>query len=102
MLNQYSVPAFSHNGRRPIIGVGPVVAPDDTTLYDFETANLDMRRWDAPMTPPQENKNIEKLRKLSLPVVIDLTDNDFNQQLLTGSGLDEIEAPDRWDGEWDW
>ena len=100
LLNQYSVPAFSHNGRRLIIGVGPVVAPDDTTLYDFETANLDIWRWDAPMTPPQENKNIEKLRKLSLPVVIDLTDNDFNQQLLTRSGLDEIEAPDRWDGEW--
>ena len=100
LLNQYSVPAFSHNGQRLIIGVGPVIAPDDTTLYDFETAKLDIWRWDAPMTPPQENKMVDKLRKLSLPVVIDLSDNNYRQTLITRSALDEVSAPDRWDGDW--
>ena len=100
LLNQYSVPSFSYDGDRLIVGVGPVIAPDDTTLYDFETANLDIWRWDAPMTPPQENKNIDRLRKVSLPVVIDLAGNGFSQTLITDSQLTEVSAPDRWDGTW--
>lgn len=99
-LNQYSTLKFSHNGRRLIAGVGPVIAPDDTTLYDFETAKLDIWRWDSPMTPPQENKMVDQLRKLSMPVVIDLTSGDYNQTLITKSALDQVVAPDRWDGDW--
>jgi len=99
-LNQYSTLKFSHNGRRLIAGVGPVIAPDDTTLYDFETAKLDIWRWDSPMTPPQENKMVDQLRKLSLPVVIDLTSGDYNQTLITKSALDQVVAPERWDGDW--
>lgn len=98
-LNQYSKPQFSHNGKRLIVGVAPKIAPDDTTLVSFERPTLDIWRWDAPFTPPQEKNRLEKAREKTYPVVIDLQ-NPANQQLLTRDPLVSIAAPDRWDGDW--
>lgn len=97
-INQYSRPEFSHDGRRLVIGVAPYVAPDDTTIVDFERADLDIWRWDAPYTPPQENINISSFKKNQYPVVINLATGDW--VLTTDSPLAEVEAPDRWDGDW--
>ena len=97
-LNQYSVPAFSENGSRLVVGVAPYIAPDDTTLVSFETPKLDIWRWDAPMTPPQELNRVELLRKLTYPVVINLADR--KQTLITDNPLVRVSAPDRWNGEW--
>lgn len=94
-LNQYSSPRFSHNGRRLIVGVAPKVAPDDTTIVDFERADLDIWRWDAPYTPPQENHNVDKARKHTYPVAIDLA--SLNQVLLAENPLHEVEPANRWD-----
>ncbi len=97
-LNQYSVPVFSHDGKRLIAGIAPPVAPDDTTIVEFENPTLDIWRWDAPMTPPQENHEVENLRKHTFPVVIDLSTG--GQQLLTTNPLVIVDAPDRWDADW--
>ncbi|MDE6299305.1 MAG: hypothetical protein K2M10_06645, partial [Muribaculaceae bacterium] len=97
-VNQYSRPAFSYNGERLVVGVAPVVAPDDTTLVSFETPGLDIWRWDAPLTPPQANKNIDRLRKRTMPVVINLSDG--KQVLMTDNMIDNVITPDRWDGNW--
>lgn len=96
--NQYTKPVFSHNGSRLISGVAPVIAPDDTTIVDFENPALDIWRWDAPMTPPQELKNVSKAREKNYPVVIDLS--DMSQRLVDSAPLAFVEAPDRWDGDW--
>ena len=90
-LNQYSRPVFSRNGRFLIVGVAPVIAPDDTTLVDFEKGNLDIWRWDAPMTPPQEKGNLESIRKHTLPVVMNLENRDY--QLLTKNELVTVGRP---------
>lgn len=97
-VNQYSVPLFSENGKRLVIGVAPYVAPDDTTLVSFETPGLDIWRWDAPYTPPQELNRVERLRKMTYPVVIDLADR--KSTLITDSPLDRVVAPDQWNGDW--
>lgn len=97
-INQYSVPQFSENGKRLIVGVAPLVAPNDTSLVPFETPALDIWRWDAPYTPPQELKNVERLRKQTFPVVIDLTTRQ--QVLMTENPLDQVYAPNLWDGTW--
>jgi len=97
-LNQYSEPVFSDNGRRLIVGVAPAVAPNDTTIVDFEQAQLDIWRWDAPMTPPQENKNIDKLRKRTLPVAIDLA--TAKAELLSDDMLATLAPADNWNAEW--
>lgn len=97
-INQYSYPLFSYNGKRLIIGVAPYIAPDDTTIVDFETASLDIWRWDAPRTPPQENINYSKLQEKQFPVVIDLATDSWilaNRNELAG-----VEPPNRWDSDW--
>ncbi|MCH5232871.1 MAG: S9 family peptidase [Muribaculaceae bacterium] len=97
-LNQYSKPEFSYNGKRLVVGVAPPVAPDDTTLVDFEKASLDIWRWNAPFTPPQENHMVDRIRKQTFPVVIDLASG--NQVLVTDNPLVEVATPNRWDGNW--
>lgn len=96
--NQFTKLRFSNDGRRLIVGVAPYIAPDDTTIVDFEQASLDIWRWDAPMTPPQEKEGLKKLREHQFPIVYDLATG--KQQLLSSSKLETIEAPDRWDGDW--
>ena len=97
-LNQYSKPQFSHDGKRLIVGVGAYVAPDDTTIVDFEQPSLDIWRWDAPMTPPKEKHSLDEIRRHTEPVVIDLATGD--QQLVADNPLAEVSAPDRWDADW--
>ncbi len=97
-LNQYSQPQFSYDGKRLIVGVAPRVAPDDTTIVAFERADLDIWRWDAPMTPPKEKSNVEELRKTTYPVVIDLATGDH--QLITNGLYEKVTPPDRWDKDW--
>lgn len=97
-INQYARPEFSHNGKRLIVGVAPYIAPNDTTIVDFERADLDIWRWDAPYTPPQELKNIDALRKKQFPVVIDIATGSW---ILTNSNpLASVSAPNRWDSDW--
>lgn len=93
-LNQYSTPKFSRDGRRLIVGVAPRVAPDDTTIVDFERAELDIWRWDAPYTPPQEKHNVDKARKHTYPVAIDL--DTFNEVLLADNPLQRVESANYW------
>lgn len=97
-INQYSVPEFSHNGNRLIIGIAPAIAPNDTTLVDFEKASLDIWRWDAPLIPPMENLMVDELREKTFPVVIDLATG--SQVLLNKLPFAEVTEPDRWDGDW--
>lgn len=95
--NQYTKPEFSHNGKRLIVGIAPEVAPDDTTIVAFERAGLDIWRWNAPFTPPQEKSLLNELKKKTFPVVVDLEQGW--QRLVTDNPLVRVEVPDRWDGD---
>lgn len=97
-VNQYSKPVFSYNGDRLMIGVARYVAPDDTTIVDFEQPQLDIWRWDAPFTPPIEKKSLTKTREHTYPIAINL--NTGKEVLVTSSDLEEVVAPWRWDGQW--
>ncbi|MDE5870067.1 MAG: hypothetical protein K2H18_07525, partial [Muribaculaceae bacterium] len=96
--NQYTEPHFSYNGKRLIGGVAPEIAPHDTTRYDFETAELDIWRWDSSYTPPQEKQRLEELKKQNYPVVIDLETGA--SMLVTDNPLASVKSPDRWDGDY--
>ena len=96
--NQYTEPVFSHNGKRLIGGVAPIIAPDDTTRYEFETAELDIWRWDSPYTPPQEKYRLEETIARNFPVVIDLATGSAT--LVTDNRFAEVKEPDRWDGDY--
>ncbi len=97
-ITQYTKPVFSQDGRRLVAGVGKYIAPDDTTIVSFERSDLDIWRWDSPLTPPQEKKMLEDLRSKTFPVVIDLKTG--SQQLLTTGEYTQVIAPDRWNADW--
>lgn len=96
--NQYTKVRFSQDGRRLIVGVAPYIAPDDTTIVDFEQAQLDIWRWDAPFTPPQEISNIKALRENEYPIVVDLTTG--KETLLASSLLENVDELNRWNSDW--
>ncbi|MBD5175902.1 MAG: S9 family peptidase [Bacteroidales bacterium] len=98
-LNQYSTPKFSKSGRYLYVDVAPIILPNDTTIVDFEQAELDIWRWDAPYTPPQEKAGLSKLRKKGVPVVIDI-ENDCNYHLLTKNMLAEVRPAFNLDADW--
>lgn len=93
--NQYTALEFSHDGRRLIAGVAPVIAPDDTTIVDFEHGKLDIWVWNRPYNPPMEEHRLDEIREHNYPVAIDLS--SFKPVLLTLSPYAEVSAPDRWD-----
>lgn len=96
-INQYSVPQFSHNGKRLIIGVAPAIAPHDTTIVDFEQPQLDIWRWNAPLTPPQESSLREKIKKATWPMAVDLKSGAG--KLICADYLSEYSPSDRWDAD---
>lgn len=96
--NQYTALKFSHNGRRLVAGVAPVVAPDDSTIYDFESGKLDIWVWNRPLNPPAEKHLLEEIRKNNFPVVVDLA--SMKQILVTDNDFADVVAPDRWDADW--
>ena len=98
VANQYSVPVFSHDGRRVVVDVAPYIAPDDTTIVDFERAKLDIWVWDAPYTPPQENINLDKWKKKGCPLVVDIASG--RTTLISNDKKADVKVPDRWDGDW--
>ncbi len=96
--NQYTQLKFSHNGRRLIAGVAPIIAPDDTTIVDFEQGKLDIWVWDKAYNPPMEEHLLEEIRKNNYPVAIDLV--TMGRTLVTDVPLAKVMAPNRWDGDW--
>lgn len=98
-INQYTRPEFSYDGTRLIAGVARYIAPDDTTIVDFEQPKLDIWRWDAPYTPPKEESILSKTRSHTLPMVFDLVDPG-KDVLITENELANVEKPYRWDGDW--
>lgn len=93
-LNQYSRPFFSQNGRRVFAGVAQHVAPKDTSRVAFETAGLDVWKWDARELPPVELKNIKQVRERTCLSVVDtetgalmpLTTNVYERLMLPDQG----------------
>lgn len=96
--NQYTHLEFSHNGSRLIAGVAPIVAPDDTTIVDFEQGKLDIWVWNRPYNPPMEERELEQIRKRNYPVAVDLA--TLRSTIVTDAPYATVQAPDRWDGDW--
>jgi dipeptidyl aminopeptidase/acylaminoacyl peptidase len=70
---------FSKNGERLFFGTAPVPMPDDTTLYESETAKLDVWNWQDPLLQTQQLKNLDEEKKRSYLAVIHIRKNKFVQ-----------------------
>ena len=92
-LNEYSTPYFSHDGKRIFAGVAQELAPKDTTLVPFETAGLDVWRWDAPELPPMMNVNLRRDQRRTNLAVYNASSNQMIP--LTLSKYDQIRLLNR-------
>lgn len=54
IFNEHAAPSFSKNGARVLVGAAPKQAPKDTTIVDFEMAQLDIWHWEDPLVQPQQ------------------------------------------------
>ncbi|MGE5313504.1 MAG: prolyl oligopeptidase family serine peptidase [Acidobacteriota bacterium] len=70
---------FSKNGERLFFGTAPVPMPDDTTLYESETAKLDVWSWTDPLLQPQQLKQLDQEKKRSYLAMIQLKKKTFVQ-----------------------
>ena len=98
-LNDNSEPFFSKSGNRIFIGIAPIRPPKDTTIVDFETAELDIWNWDSPYTPPQQKKRLDATLKKTYMSVIDI-ERGTAPVVLTTSVYDDISIFNGGDGDW--
>ena len=90
-ITENGAPRYSRDGKRIFVGIQRYIAPDDTTLYAFETPALDIWRHDAPVLPPAEKVRLKDIQKLTCTTVV------INGKLvpLTTSFYDDIRLIDR-------
>lgn len=74
-LNENSEPFFTVRGDRIFINIGEIRPPKDTSIVDFETAQLDLWNWDDLYTPPQYKRKLNSILKKTYPAVINLKDS---------------------------
>lgn len=97
-LNENTELQFTPDGKRLFLGIGAIRPQKDTTIVDFETADLDIWNWDAILTPPQQRLNVNKKLKKTYSATIDLsepgrivplTTSYFDNVRLLNAGLSE-------------
>ena len=90
-ITENGSPRYSRDGKRIFVGIQRYIAPDDTTLYAFETPALDIWRHDAPVLPPAEKVRLKDIQKQTCTTVV------INGKLipLTTSFYDDIRLIDR-------
>ena len=72
-------PVFSKDEKRLLLGTAPVKLPKDTTIPDFEKAQLDLWHWQEPQIQPMQLVQLEKKNKQTYLSYIDLNNNKFYQ-----------------------
>ncbi|NCC58949.1 MAG: S9 family peptidase, partial [Synergistales bacterium] len=63
IFNEHASPTFSRNGSRILIGAAPRQEPRDTTLVDFEMADLDIWHWEDPLIQPQQLAELSRKKR---------------------------------------
>lgn len=76
-------PMFSRNGKRLLFGTAPIALEKDTTIPDFEKAQLDIWNWKDPYVQPQQLVELSKEQKRSYLAYINLSNTDSFYQLAT-------------------
>lgn len=63
---------FSKNEKRLLFGIAPAPLPKDTTIPDFEKAQLDLWHWEEPQIQPMQLAELEKKKKQSYLSYVEL------------------------------
>ncbi len=83
-VSENSRPFFSKDGKKLFFGTAPIQAPVDTTLYDFEIAEVDVWNWQDGQLQSEQLKNKDKdLKKSYLAVTFPSEKQPHMVQLAT-------------------
>jgi dipeptidyl aminopeptidase/acylaminoacyl peptidase len=99
-LNENSSLTFSKSGRRLFLGIAPIRPPKDTSIVDFETAQLDIWNWDAYLTPPQQKLRLDRTLKKTYDAVLDVDADVKTIRLLSDSFFEGVRYIDGGDGDY--
>jgi dipeptidyl aminopeptidase/acylaminoacyl peptidase len=91
---------FSKNGDRLYFGIAPIRKPKDTTLVDFEHAQLDIWGYKDDYLQPMQLKNADKEAKRSYLAVIEIYNSDPKIIPLADLKLPETSLMNEGDAEW--
>ncbi|SMG31326.1 S9 family peptidase [Sphingobacterium psychroaquaticum] len=89
---------FSADGQRLYFGLAPIPAVKDTTLVDFEHAQVDIWHWKDDYLQPQQLVNLKNDQTKNYPAVISLqsgnrllalVDDKFNRSSISETGTNE-------------
>jgi len=82
-VSENYIPSFSKNEKRLLLGIAPVALPKDTTIPDFEKAQLDIWHWEEALIQPQQLVQLERKKKQTYLSYIDLDAGNKFYQLAT-------------------
>ncbi len=99
VVSENFVPRFSKNETRLLLGTAPVVLPKDTTIPDFEKAQLDIWHWQEPEIQPMQLVQLEKKQKQTYLAYVDLNNTSKLNQLGT-EDIPEIRMTDEDNGRY--
>lgn len=71
IFNEHASPSFSKDGSRILVGTAPRQEPKDTTLVDFEMADLDIWHWQDPLIQPQQLAELSQAKRHTYSGIID-------------------------------
>lgn len=71
IFNEHASPSFSKDGSRILVGTAPRQEPKDTTLVDFEMADLDIWHWQDPLIQPQQLAELNRKKRHTYSGIID-------------------------------
>ncbi|NDV95376.1 S9 family peptidase [Dysgonomonas sp. 521] len=91
-------PLFSKDEKRLTLGIAPVALPKDTTIPDFEKAQLDIWHWQEPLIQPQQLVQKEKKLKQTYLSYIDLGTNTLYQ--LANEDMPNVSISDENNGQY--
>ncbi|NLD23331.1 MAG: S9 family peptidase [Bacteroidales bacterium] len=76
LFNENASPSFSKDGARIMVGAAPPKQPKDTTIVDFEMAQLDIWHWQDPVIQPQQLKELKREESRTYQGLIYTNQND--------------------------
>ncbi|HEY1005911.1 MAG TPA: S9 family peptidase, partial [Sphingobacteriaceae bacterium] len=91
---------FSRNGQKLFFGTAPVAAPKDTTLVDFEVAQVDVWNYQDDYLQPMQLRNLDRELKRSYIAVIHPENPAAKVIQLADEQLPEIDLADEGNAEY--
>jgi dipeptidyl aminopeptidase/acylaminoacyl peptidase len=92
--------SFSKSGQRLFFGVAPVMPPKDTTVPDFEKAQLDIWHYQDDYLQPYQLRNLDRELKRSYLSVYHTATGKLLQ--LADKNLPDVRTSGDGDGQWFW